>query len=128
MHHERRDGSGFPFRIKNDQIDEIASIVTVANVYDSLTSRRTYRDPVCPFKVIEHFENEGIQKYEPNAIMTFLSNIVNTFIANTVMLSNGQKGDIIFVNPDHLSRPVVKCGEEYVDLAKNRKISIVAIV
>ncbi len=128
MHHERRDGSGFPFHIKNEQIDEIASIVTIANVYDSLTAKRTYRDAICPFKVIEEFEDQGIQKYDPNAIMTFLSNIVNTFIANRVQLSNGKSGDIIFVNPDHLSRPVVKCGEEYVDLSKNKNITITAVI
>jgi hypothetical protein len=53
---------------------------------------------------------------------------VNTCIANRVQLSNGKSGDIIFVNPDHLSRPVVKCGEEYVDLSKNKNITITAVI
>ena len=128
MHHEKRDGSGFPFHIKGEKIDEVASIVTVANVYDNLTSRRVYREAMCPFTVIAQFEEEGLQKYEPNAIMTFLSNIVNTFIANRVKLSNGKTGEIIFVNPEHLSRPVVKCGEEFIDLSKNRGLYIEAIV
>ena len=58
MHHEFRDGSGYPFHIKGDQIDEIASIVTVANIYDELTSKRKYRAPLCPFEVISQFEKE----------------------------------------------------------------------
>ncbi len=128
MHHERRDGSGFPFHLKNEQIDEVASIVAVADVYDSLTSRKKYREPICPFYVIQQFENEGLDKYEPNAILTFLGNIVNTFIANRVMLSNGLTGEIIFVNPEHLAKPVVKCGEQYIDLVKNRELSIVSLV
>ncbi|MBQ9304460.1 HD-GYP domain-containing protein [Butyrivibrio sp.] len=128
MHHELRDGSGFPFHLKNEQIDEIASIVTVANVYDEMTSQRLYRSQICPFEVIEQFEEEGIDKYDPNTIMTFLSNIVNTFIANRVMLNNGKTGDIIFVNPNHLARPVVKCGDTYVDLATNKQLSIVAVI
>lgn len=128
MHHERRDGSGFPFHLKNDQIDEIASIVAVADVYDSLTTRKKYREPICPFYVIQQFENEGLDKYDPNTILTFLSNIVNTFIANRVMLSNGLTGEIIFVNPEHLAKPVVKCGEKYIDLVKNKGLSIVALV
>lgn len=128
MHHEMRDGSGFPFHIGGGKIDEIASIVTVANVYDSLTSRKTYRAPICPFEVIAAFEEEGLDKYDTNTIMTFLSNIVNTFIANRVMLNNGKIGDIIFINPDHLSRPVVKCGDEFVDLQKEKKLSIVAVI
>ena len=127
MHHELRDGSGYPFHLKNDQIDEIASIVTVANLYDEMTSKRVYRDAICPFTVIESFEKEGLNKFSPNVIMTFLGNIVNTFIANRVILSNGLSGDIIFINPEYLSKPVVKCGNQYIDLAKERNISIVSL-
>ena len=128
MHHELRDGSGYPFHIKNEQIDEVASIVTVANVYEALTSTRTYRAPVCPFTVIANFEENGLDKYNPNVIMTFLSNVVNTFIANRVLLNNGKVGDIIFVNPEHLSRPVVKVGEQFFDLSQNKALSIVSII
>lgn len=128
MHHELRDGSGYPFHIRGEQIDDIASIVTVANIYDELTSKKTYRAPICPFAVIEQFEAEGLEKFNPDVIMTFLSNVVNTFIANRVMLNNGKTGDIIFINPEHLSKPVVKCGEEYIDLAAKRGLSIVAVI
>ena len=128
MHHELRDGSGYPLHLKNDQIDLIASIVTVANVYDDMTAKRAYRNAVCPFTVIEEFEQKGLDKYEPNVIMTFLSNIVNTFIANRVLLNTGQTGDIIFINPTYLSKPIVKCGNEYVDLSKNRTLSIVSVI
>jgi putative nucleotidyltransferase with HDIG domain len=128
MHHEMRDGSGYPLALKGDQIDEIASIVVISNIYDELTSKRLHREAVCPFVVIEQFERQGLDKYSPNAVMTFLSNIVNTFIANRVLLSNGQAGEIIFINPEHLSKPVVKCGTEYVDLAAKRDISIISVI
>ena len=128
MHHELRDGTGYPFHLRGEQIDEIASIVTVANIYDDLTAKKPYRNAVCPFTVIEQFESYGLYKYDADVIMTFLSNIVNTFIANRVLLSTGQSGDIIFINPEHLSKPVVKCGEQYIDLAKKREISIIAVI
>ncbi|MBQ4218195.1 MAG: HD domain-containing protein [Butyrivibrio sp.] len=128
MHHEFKDGSGYPLHLKGDKIDEVVSIVTVSNIYDEMTSRRTYRAPICPFTVISQFEKEGINKFDPNVIMTFLGNIANTFIANRVMLNTGQTGEIIFVNADHLSRPVVKCGENYVDLSSNKSLSIVAVI
>lgn len=128
MHHEFCDGTGYPFHLKNDQIDEISSIVTVANVYDEMTSRREYRAAICPFTVIENFEKEGINKFNPNVIMTFLGNIVNTFIANRVNLSNGLSGDIIFINPESLSKPVVKCGNQFIDLSKEKNVSIVSLV
>jgi putative nucleotidyltransferase with HDIG domain len=128
MHHEMRDGTGYPLHLRGEKIDEIASIVTIANEYDTLTSKRTYREAYCPFTVIEQFENEGLQKYNSDAIMTFLSNIVNTFIANRVKLNNGQVGDIVFVNPEHLSRPMVKCGNDFIDLAQNKSLSIAAVI
>ncbi|WP_029232684.1 HD-GYP domain-containing protein [Butyrivibrio sp. VCB2006] len=128
MHHEKRDGSGYPLALRNEKIDHIASIVAVANVYDEMTARREYRDAICPFTVIENFEREGIDKFDPKVIMTFLSNIVNTFIANRVLLSNGKSGEIIFVNPDHLSKPVVKCGTEYVNLSSKRELSIISVI
>ncbi|MBR4668861.1 MAG: HD domain-containing protein [Butyrivibrio sp.] len=128
MHHEMRDGSGYPLRLKGDKIDTIVSIVTVANVYDDLTSSRPFRKSICPFTVIELFEKIGLEKYDPNVIMTFLTNIVNTFICNRVMLSTGQTGDIIFINPTYLSKPVVKCGEEYIDLSKKKELSIISVI
>ncbi len=128
MHHELRDGSGFPLHLKGERIDQIASIVTVANVYDTLTSKRSFRDPICPFDVIRKFEDDGLEKYDPQAIMTFLGNIVNTFIADKVMLNSGQIGEIIMINPEFLSRPLVKCGDQYVDLAKSKGLSIVSVL
>ncbi|MEK8129160.1 HD-GYP domain-containing protein [Paenibacillus filicis] len=42
-HHERWDGTGYPDRLKGQQIPQMARIVAVADVYDALTSRRAYR-------------------------------------------------------------------------------------
>ena len=57
-------------------------------------------------------------------IMTFLENIVNTYMLNRVGLSNGMSGDIIFINKKRLSRPVVKCGNDYIDLSKEKDVRI----
>jgi putative two-component system response regulator len=42
-HHERWDGTGYPERLKGDQIPLEARIVSVADVYDALTSKRVYK-------------------------------------------------------------------------------------
>ncbi len=128
MHHEMRDGSGYPLGLKGSKIDPLASIVVVANIYDDLTSKRLNRDSYCPFYVIENFEKEGLYKFDTNVIMTFLSNIVNTFLADRVLLSTGQSGKIVFINPDHLSKPVVKCGDQFIDLSVKKEISIISVV
>lgn len=124
MHHERCDGSGYPFGVGESQINKFAKIVAIADVYDAMTSARVYRDALCPFKVIEIFEEEGFQKYDANYILTFLENVVNSYIRNRCLLSDGREGDIIFINKSKLSRPIVQCGDEYVDLSRTPGIHI----
>jgi putative nucleotidyltransferase with HDIG domain len=51
-HHERVDGRGYPDRLKGDEIPEIARIVAVAEVYDTLTAHDTYRDRMTSFQAI----------------------------------------------------------------------------
>lgn len=124
MHHERCDGTGYPFGIPEAQIDTYAKMVAIADVYDAMTSSRVYRGPMCPFHVIEIFEDEGYQKYDVNFILTFLENIVNTYITNPCRLNDGREGTIIFVNKHKLSRPTVKCGDEYINLSENPDLFI----
>lgn len=124
MHHERCDGSGYPFNLRENQINKYAKIVAIADVYDAMTSARVYRDALCPFKVIEIFEEEGFCKYDVNYILTFLENVVNSYIRNHCLLSDGREGDIIFINKHKLSRPIVQCGADYVDLSNTPNLHI----
>lgn len=128
MHHERCDGSGYPAKLKSSRIDDYAKLVAIVDVYDAMTAARVYRGPLCPFRVIEIFESEGFQKYEVEYLLAFLENVVNTYIQNRCLLSNGQKGDIIYINRHQLSRPVVQCGTEYINLAEHPNLSIVSLL
>ena len=128
MHHERCDGSGYPFGLTSNKIDRYAKIVAIADVYDAMTSPRVYRGPMCPFKVIEIFESEGLQKYDPEFILVFLEYVVNTYMNNRVRLSNGYEGDVVLINKLSLARPMVRCGNHYIDLSRDKKISIEAII
>ncbi len=128
MHHERCDGTGYPEGVKADQIDEYAKIVAIADVYDAMTSARIYRGPLCPFQVIEIFENEGLQKYDSKYILTFLEGIVNTYVKNRIRLNNGLEGDVVLINKRHLARPMVQCGGQYIDLALKPNLHIEAII
>lgn len=118
MHHERCDGGGYPLQLKDKSIDVFAKMVAIADVYDAMTSARVYRGPLCPFKVIEIFESEGLQRYDVNFVLTFLENICNTYIQNRCRLSDGREGRVIFINKFALSRPIIQCGAEYIDLSK----------
>lgn len=128
MHHERCDGSGYPYGFYSEQIDPFARLVAIADVYDAMTSARVYRGPLSPFHVISIFETEGLTKYDPKYIMTFLESIVMTYIHASVLLSNGKVGEIIFINKLNLSKPVVKIGDKFIDLSKEKDLQIEAIV
>lgn len=61
-HHERYDGKGYPERLKGSDIPEIARIISVADSYDAMTSKRSYRDPIPQDKVREQLiEGSGTQ-------------------------------------------------------------------
>lgn len=128
MHHERCDGSGYPYGFTSDKISRFAKLVAIADVYEAMTSRRTYREALCPFRVITHFENDGLQKYDPAFLLPFLENVVNTFLNQKVRLSNGLEGSIIFINPVALSKPTIKIGDKFLDLKKVNNVEIEQII
>lgn len=124
QHHERCDGSGYPYGLKGNQIDDFAKIVAIADIYDAMTSARVYRGPICPYDVIRVFEAEGYQKFDPKYIIPFLEGIVNSYLNSQVVLSDGREGVIVLNNKNALSRPVVLVGRELVDLSKEEHLSI----
>lgn len=128
MHHERCDGSGYPHHFNGSQIDKFAKIVAIADVYDAMTATRVYRGPLCPFNVIEIFEEEGLQRYETQYILTFLENIVLTYMHNHVRLNNGQVGQIVFINKNNLSRPMLALEDGFIDLSQRKDLRIESIL
>lgn len=128
MHHERCDGSGYPLGLKAEKINDYAKVVAIADVYDAMTSARIYRGPLCPFKVIGIFEAEGLQKYDSKYILTFLEHIANTYMNNRVKLNTGEVGDVVFMNRIQYSRPMIKCGDKFIDLSKEPSVYIETFV
>ena len=129
LHHEKFDGSGYPFGYKSDKIDDISAIITISDVYDAMTSKRCYRDGMCPFDVIADFEYDGISKYHPKYIGMFLEKIASSYIGSTVLLTNGKKAKIIFVTQKY-SRPTVTLLEDnsVLVLKDEKDIKIAAVL
>lgn len=128
MHHERCDGSGYPLGLTDDKINSYAKIVAIADVYDAMTAARIYRGPLCPFKVISIFESEGLQKYDGHYILTFLEHVATTYMNNRVKLNNGMEGDVIFMNRHQYSRPMLQCGDKFIDLSREPDLYIETFV
>ena len=128
MHHEKINGSGYPYGLKGDKIDDLAKIITIADIYDALTATRVYRGPICPFDVIELFERDGFLFYDTKYLLIFLQNIINSYLHSQVALSNGSHGEIIMVNVNNLSKPIIHAGDEFIDLSKEQSIKIKEIL
>lgn len=128
MHHEKCDGSGYPLGLNHSQIDWAAQIVTIADIYEAMTAKRVYRCALSPFTVINNFEENGLQKYNPKYLLTFLENVVNSYMNCKVKLSNGEEGDIVYINKVSLSKPLVKTRDNFIDLSKNSDVSIERIL
>lgn len=64
-HHERYDGKGYPDGLKGEDIPEIARIIGVADAYDAMTSKRSYRDPIPQDKVREEIVKGMGTQFDP---------------------------------------------------------------
>lgn len=128
-HHERCDGSGYPMGIPKAVTDNCAMIVAIADVYDAMTAARSYRAPLCPFQVIEKFEKEGLQKYNPKYILTFLSQVAGTYQNSRVLLSDGRSATIVMINQHNLSKPIVRLDDSTcIDLSTQNGLSVQAVL
>lgn len=65
-HHERYDGKGYPDQLKGLEIPEIARIIGVADAYDAMTSKRSYRDVLSQETVSNELEKGKATQFDPD--------------------------------------------------------------
>ena len=78
-HHERYDGNGYPSKLAGEKIPYLARIITIADSFDAMTSRRSYRDSLPLETVIEEFENCKGTQFDPKLTDVFLDIIRNNY-------------------------------------------------
>ena len=71
-HHERYDGNGYPGRLKGEEIPYLARIAAVADAFDAMTSKRTYRNSLSLDIVKEEIEKNKGTQFDPNLADVFL--------------------------------------------------------
>lgn len=76
-HHERWDGNGYPEGLKGDNIPIEARIITVADAYDAMTSKRAYRDSLQKDDVIDQLVRCSGSQFDPKIIDVFLNKVLN---------------------------------------------------
>jgi len=71
-HHERYDGKGYPFRLKGNQIPLVASIISVADAYDAMTTHRPYRKALSNERAIRQIKINRGKQFNPVVVDAFL--------------------------------------------------------
>ena len=78
-HHERYDGRGYPSQLVGDDIPYVARIAAVADTFDAMTSKRSYRDSL-PIDVVRaEIERCSGTQFDPNIAKVFLDIMNNDF-------------------------------------------------
>lgn len=107
-HHEKWDGSGYPCHLKQIHIPLYGRILTVADVYDALTSKRPYRQPAKPNEAIEYIMGGTDTYFDEQIVKIFMRVICPYPVGIEVKLSNNFQGIVIKNNKNNPLRPVVK--------------------
>lgn len=129
-HHERINGSGYFQRKKGDAIHIFSRIIAVADVYHAMTSERIYRKKQSPFKVMEMIMQDDFGKFDITIVKVLLAGITNFSIGSRVKLNNGNIAEIVFVDSNSPTRPLVKVmnSHEIINLSKTRELYIEEIL
>lgn len=78
-HHERFDGRGYPSQLKGEDIPYFARIAAVADTFDAMTSKRSYREALPLEKVIEEIERCSGTQFDPAIASAFLDILKNNY-------------------------------------------------
>lgn len=124
QHHERMDGSGYPFGITGEKIDFLSRIVAVADVFHAMTSARVYRQPMPFYEVVTQMQRDTYGVLDPKLTRIFIDKIMHSFIGREVELTDQRAGIIVFVHQDDPVRPLIQTDDEFIDLRKERMIQI----
>lgn len=107
-HHENEDGTGYPRGLSSDKIHIFAKIIHIADVYDALTAKRIYKEPLNPADAIEFLMAHAGTMFDKNILEAFIKHIAPYPVGTSVILSTGQKALVIKNSETFLTRPIVK--------------------
>ncbi|MBT2288026.1 HD-GYP domain-containing protein [Paenibacillus albidus] len=128
QHHERMDGSGYPFGVLGNRITDFSKIVAVTDIFHAMTSDRYYRQAAPLYEVLLQMEEDVYGKLDPYICRVFINKLMQSMIGNEAELSDGRTGRIVMIQSNDPLRPLVNIGEEFVDLSKERSLGITRVL
>jgi len=107
-HHEKLDGTGYPYGLTDKNIHYYGKVLAVCDVYDALTSDRSYRMASFPSEVIEYIMGCADSHFDYEILKSFLKVIVAYPVGTFVKLSDENLAVVVKNNPENIMRPVIR--------------------
>ncbi len=104
-HHERVNGTGYPFGRKGDEISLTGKILAVVDVYDALSSRRVYKEAMSPHTTLGLLYGMRGEDFMPELVDRFIQCIGIYPAGSLVKLSNGYLAVVAQIDPENPLRP-----------------------
>lgn len=108
QHHERIDGFGYPRGLADDKIHKYAKILSVADVFDAVTSQRVYRPAMLPHKGLELLYAGSGTQFESKQVKLFTNCVAIYPQGLTVKLNDNRTGIVSNYNFNAAGRPEIR--------------------
>ncbi|RSK26760.1 HD domain-containing protein [Bacillus sp. HMF5848] len=108
LHHERLDGSGYPNGLNSERIPFHVQIISVADVYDAITTDRYYRMKESPIRAVNEIMEETLKSsLNPSITLPFCTYVMQQFMHEIVLLNDQTFGKIVFIHNDQPHKPLI---------------------
>lgn len=128
MHHERLDGSGFPFQITDEKIHKFAKIIAVADIFDNVTSNRYHEKIKNPFEPLKIIKEESLSKLDKRYCDMFLNHVINYFMGENVVLNDNRICKIVKLSTNDLLNPTLLYNDSLLDLKEEKNLYVKKII
>jgi hypothetical protein len=108
QHHERMDGSGYPFGLRGEQIHPYSRLIGLLDSYDAMIHPRSYRTAHAPHHALEVLYANAGKLYDIDMVKLFRNNVAIYPLGLSVSLNTGDKGIVSRLNPHSMQRPIIR--------------------
>ena len=107
QHHECMDGSGYPARLRQEEIDWLARIVAVANIFENLCNPVSMSCAMTPYEALAHMFAHIRSQFDASLLTLLIKSLGVYPPGSIVQLSDGRHGIVMSVNPSKPLLPFV---------------------
>ncbi len=108
QHHERFDGTGYPHKLKGDQISLHGQMMAIVDVYDAITSIRVYHKGMPPTEALKKMYEWCGSHFNPPLVQAFIKGIGIYPAGSLVRMESEKLGIVREVVPEKLLQPIVQ--------------------